>query len=156
MECNCSFFHSSLLRYSAAGDCSDLLLVKLSFRPHFEFTSHFLTIFFISFLNESHNYSPIMRILLLFSSFVKRWQYYNVSIVIVIPCQIWVVVFKSCNHRISVSQTFWRHVMQDMGYPQFTDSNYSRNKHYILKVFSLETLIHALKIIHGLWLRIRS
>lgn len=27
---------------------------------------------------------------------------------------------------------------------------YSRNKHDILKVFSLETIIHVLKIIHGL------
>lgn len=41
-------------------------------------------------------------------------------------------------------------VVQDMGYPQLTDSNYSRNKHDILKVFSLETIIHELKIIHGL------
>lgn len=41
-------------------------------------------------------------------------------------------------------------VMQDMGYPQLTDSNYSRNKHNIVKVFSLETIIHELKIIHGL------
>lgn len=46
--------------------------------------------------------------------------------------------------------------MQDMGYPQLTDSNYSRNKHDILKVFSLETIIHELKIIHGLWLQIWS
>lgn len=41
-------------------------------------------------------------------------------------------------------------VIQDMGYPQLTDSNYSRNKHDIVKVFSLETIIHELKIIHGL------
>lgn len=47
-------------------------------------------------------------------------------------------------------------VMQDMGYPQLTDSNYSRNKHDILKVFSLETIIHELNIIQGLWLQICS